>query len=131
STANVKVKFDENDMRELDDTEGTDMSIFHQFARMSPLLAGSISTFFNAFLYEWQRMHSTKLTRNPRASFNFKNLLEKDKNYIPFYTLSWLFGEKYKAFIISCTGVEDDRTADEPEAVSPRRESARESMLKR
>uniref|UniRef100_A0A0K0DCU8 Uncharacterized protein n=1 Tax=Angiostrongylus cantonensis TaxID=6313 RepID=A0A0K0DCU8_ANGCA len=53
------------------------------------------------------------------------------RNYIPFYTLSWLFGEKYKAFIISCTGVEDDRTADEPEAVSPRRESARESMLKR
>ncbi|KAK5969964.1 hypothetical protein GCK32_011063 [Trichostrongylus colubriformis] len=77
---------------------------------------------FMPFLYEWQRLHGSKLTRNIRASFNYAELLTQDKNYIPFYTMEFLFGERYKGFIIPCTGdVDDERTPNEPEAVSPTR----------
>ncbi|KJH49354.1 hypothetical protein DICVIV_04494 [Dictyocaulus viviparus] len=159
STVDVKLKFDERDMKALDETESTDASntphstvtqaamtkfnstligvcsfgffiaILNQFTLIFPTFVGFISIIFAIFLYEWQRMYSTNLTRHARASFNFKNLLEDDANYIPFYTLTWLFGEKYKPYVIPCNlDSADNKTADEPEAVSPRRGSPLSSM---
>ncbi|EPB78139.1 hypothetical protein ANCCEY_02779 [Ancylostoma ceylanicum] len=69
-------------------------------------------------------------TEHVKVAFSEKDmkLLEEteittDTDYIPFYSLGWLLGEKYKPFVMSCTpfGIPDDRTPNEPDAVSPER----------
>ncbi|ETN70455.1 hypothetical protein NECAME_19427 [Necator americanus] len=103
STVNVQVKFSEKDMKFLDESEKTDTIFLYYFVYLYPKLIGLISTIIGIFSYEWQRMYGSCLTRTPRASFNYSDLLAKDQDYIPHYTMGWLLGER-------------------PEAVSPTRE---------
>ncbi|KHJ90555.1 hypothetical protein OESDEN_09601 [Oesophagostomum dentatum] len=70
-------------------------------------------------------------TVNVRLAFSEKDMklldeTEKtettDAEYIPFFTMGWLLGEKYKPFVMGCTPEQpDDRTPNDPEAVSPDR----------
>ncbi|PIO64815.1 hypothetical protein TELCIR_13542 [Teladorsagia circumcincta] len=114
STVNVNLKFDEKDMRLLDESETTETILLNAIARLKPACGGLLTLILMPFLYEWQRLHASKLTRNSRASFNYAELLALDKNYIPYYTMGYLFGEKYKGFILPCTGdLNDDRTPNE------------------
>uniref|UniRef100_A0A7I4YQK1 SAYSvFN domain-containing protein n=1 Tax=Haemonchus contortus TaxID=6289 RepID=A0A7I4YQK1_HAECO len=149
STVNVNLKFDEKDMRLLDESEGSETShisitpglaakfrptiyvlisfglllnLLNALAHLQPFLGGFLSLVLMIFLYEWQRMHGSKLTKNSRASFDYAKLLALDKNYIPFYALEFLFGERYKGYVLPCTGgADDERTPNEPEARSPDR----------
>ncbi|EYC29395.1 hypothetical protein Y032_0006g2955 [Ancylostoma ceylanicum] len=151
STEHVKVAFSEKDMKLLEETEiTTDTShvsatypphakftativvlssgglfqiLLYCIASLCPLVSGLLSMIIGLLVYEWQRMYASSLTRTPRATFNYGDLLQKNKDYIPFYSLGWLLGEKYKPFVMSCTpfGIPDDRTPNEPDAVSPER----------
>ncbi|VDP11019.1 unnamed protein product [Heligmosomoides polygyrus] len=82
-------------------------------ARLAPALGGLISLICSVFLYEWQRLHGSKLTRECRATFNYKDLFAKDSNYIPYYGMGWLFGERYKGYVLPCTDGDDERTPNE------------------
>ncbi|RCN45950.1 hypothetical protein ANCCAN_07986 [Ancylostoma caninum] len=97
--------------------------LLYCIASLCPLVSGLLSIIVGLLVYEWQRMYAPSLTRTPRATFNYGDLLQKNKDYIPFYSLGWLLGEKYKPFVLPCTpaGGSDDRTPNEPDAVSPER----------
>ncbi|VDM68620.1 unnamed protein product [Strongylus vulgaris] len=152
STVNVKLAFSEKDIKLLDDesTETTDTSrvsessgsnikfaaslavlssagitiiVLHSLASLSTTLSGIASLIIAIIAYEWQRMYACSLSRIPRASLNYSDLIDKNKDYIPFYTMGWLLGERYKPYVMGCTPEEpDDRTPNEPEAISPDRE---------
>ncbi|WKY07362.1 hypothetical protein Q1695_007086 [Nippostrongylus brasiliensis] len=154
STVNVNVKFKESDLQNLEESDGSsDAShgskylyqalaakfnptvsvlvsagfieiLLNGLSSWAPKFAGFITLVFVVFLYEWQRLHASKLTRNCRASFNFSDLLAKDEAYIPYYNMGWLLGPRYKGFVISCTGEDDERTPNEPETCSPPRSPA-------
>ncbi|CAJ0603315.1 unnamed protein product [Cylicocyclus nassatus] len=150
STFNVKLAFSEKDLKLLDDerTDTTDTSqvprgsnskftaalgivastgflivFLNTIAYASPFFSGLASLVISMLAYEWQCLYGTNLSRIPRASLNYTDLLNKNRDYIPFFTLGWLMGERYKPFVLGGIPDEpDDRTPNEPEAISPERQ---------
>lgn len=86
-----------------------------------PLSLG-LSVLLMHFIREWFRIHGAALTRQQKVFVNWTDTL-KDPTFIPSYELKWLFPSRYNPMVVNCCG-EDELTADDPGAISPKETSA-------